>query len=101
LKNRAPGNDGDELRPRKPFHFRAERNDSIRNDLRNRIDWSASPQNDLLHHTPFIAIVVKSGNRTTWAGAEPNEMVVEYVRQHNAAIGATTQATRKNHENSN
>jgi hypothetical protein len=56
-------------------------------DLRNRIEinWSASPEGALSRHVAFKAIVVKSGNGTRWAGAEPNDMVIDYLRRRNEA----------------
>lgn len=57
------------------------------NDIRSRIgiDWTAQPAelakaepND--NEPPFRVIWPLDGNSTTWAGAEPNEMVLEYLR---------------------
>lgn len=60
--------------------MRGQTFDGIRNRI--QIDWQASPQNALLHHTAFNSVTAKSGNHTTWEGAEPNEMIIQYLRKH-------------------
>jgi len=66
------------------------------NEIRNRIEinWHASPQNALLHHTPFKSITPRSGNHTIWEGAEPNEMIIQYLRKSGAAPATPPNRTR-------
>lgn len=64
-------------------------------EIRNRIeiDWKASPQNALLHRTPFKSITARSANHTIWEGAEPNEMIIQYLRKSGAAPATHSSTT--------
>jgi hypothetical protein len=53
--------------------------DDIRDRI--RIDWHANPLTTGAGDRTFHAVDVVSGSTTTWAGGEPNEMVMAYLAE--------------------
>ena len=53
---------------------------------RVRIDWTADPHAALRDGRPFRAVEVVSGNLLTWEGADPNEMVMDYLPRNRQAV---------------